>query len=234
MDKEKDDKLILLIIDFFREMFETKKDLNRLYINKPSMAHILKKYEYESVYNELLIAVNGFNINMKESKIEKERDELFKKFLDDYPEFNTGKDRVSLLRDTRELVECIHREYRELKMYMVYIYTLLDGILSNIIEIAEKPEVSKGIKVKIKELGLDDFKKFQELKVFNAERNAIVHSKGVFNERSIKLIGGEIKAKKLGICEGEEVELSKEKIIKYIDLSLDFLRFVENNRERII
>ena len=45
MDKQKDDKLILLIIDFFREMFETKKDLNRLYINKPSMAHILKKYE---------------------------------------------------------------------------------------------------------------------------------------------------------------------------------------------
>lgn len=239
MNKEKEEKILFLIFDFYRDMFETKKDLNRLYTSQPSMVRVLKEYGYESVYEELLVAVNGFNPSMKDDEIEKERERLFKKFLKDYPEFNTGKDKTTLLKDTREMLECIHREYRQLKMYTLYIYTLLDEILLKIIDLEDKIEIpewvkSKGIKVKIEKMHFDNFKKFSKLKAFNAERNAIVHAKGVFNKMSIRLMGGEEQAREVGIHEDEEVELSKEKIMGYIDLCIEFLKYIEVNKEKII
>lgn len=223
-------EILLLISDFFEEIYETKSDLQKLYENLPPVFYTLKKYDDEKVFNEILLATNGFSFTGEDITIQK--DELFKKFLADYPEFNIGKSRELLFEEVKKSREYIHREYRQLKMYMVYVYTLLDEVLLNFLKIANKRDVS-GVKSKIKKLGFDNFENFPRLKLFNAERNVVIHAYGKYNERNINLIDDKNIIEELNIYEGKDVELSKEKVIGYIELSKEFIKFVQKNIERI-
>lgn len=230
MNRIDNQEFLLLISDFFEEIYETKKDLKKLYENLPQAFYILKKYDYEKVFNEILLATNGFSLTGED--VTTQKDELFKKFLTDYPEFNIGKNRQLLLEEIRRSREYIHREYRQLKMYIVYVYTLLDEVLLDFLKVANKPELS-GVKSKIKELGFDYFENFPRLKLFNAERNVVIHAYGKYNRRNINLIDDINIIEELNIYEGKDVELSKEKVIEYIELSIEFIKFVQKNIERI-
>ena len=218
-------KIKLLIYDFIEEICVIKKDLNKLYQELPSTFYTLKKLDYEKVFDEIQLATNGLSITGED--VTDLKNKLFEKFLMDYPQFNTDKSRKVLLEEIKKSVEYLNREKRQLKMYMVYVYTLLDELLLDILEQLGESE-EKGIKSKIIKLKCNKFKYFPQLKLFNAERNGVIHAQGKYNKRNINLIKDKNLIEELKIYEGKDIELTKEKIIDYIEVSKEFIKFAEN------
>ncbi|QZY56653.1 hypothetical protein [Crassaminicella profunda] len=90
-----------------------------------------------------------------------------------------------------------------------------------------------GVNEKInKLLNYLDFKEknsllFDSIRLFNAERNMLIHNRGVYNKRAIKLIGGG-NAKKLKIKEGEKVEVTDKKVEEYLKISKDIMELIND------
>ncbi|QEZ67965.1 hypothetical protein D4A35_03080 [Paraclostridium bifermentans] len=237
-------------LDFTETRFKCYREMAAINI-------YIREFEKESEeYKDVLHGIRSFTDEGRQSvfnklKINKANNINSKEFLSRYREFEQFKDinnkDIYTIFDNCE--KYLDKEYRYIKMHLVYMYTILDecllellnaleinsfklsGILSKLDAILKSPKIETQI----------DKETSKKLYVFNRIRNDIIHNNGKVNENTIK------KAKKkpyymndleleetFNLFEGKEINLKIGDLKQYSDISNDILKklyiaFMTNN-----